>query len=168
MKKNSLYSSRWTFMTLILRNCLYFLKRKLFNILGNENFEKILYISRNGTSLQFRKRNFVIIQEMETLKNFLYFRKKRFELKKTPKNLLLKSILYFGKWNILPPTLKNFLYFRKKVTTLENKKKTYISFQIWPQKKKVSFLFSIFWETFVTFPTILLLFFLFFRKILKI
>ena len=35
--KNSLYFKKWNFLALILRN-LYFLKRKLFYISGNETF----------------------------------------------------------------------------------------------------------------------------------
>ena len=69
--KNSLYFKKWNFLALILRN-LYFLKRKLFYISGNETFfilgngnpEKIPYISGNRT-FTFRK--------METPEKFLMF-----------------------------------------------------------------------------------------------
>ena len=55
---------------------------KISYILGNENPEKISYIllyfwkpKPRKNSLYFRKRNFLIFQETETLKNFLFFRK---------------------------------------------------------------------------------------------
>ena len=44
-----------------------FLKESVSYISGNGNHEK--------SSLYFRKRNFLIFQETETIKNFLYFRK---------------------------------------------------------------------------------------------
>ena len=76
-KKTSYIPEKWNFLTLILKNFLYFLKRKLFlyfrkwkppkfsyiflkkcfsYISGSGNLKKIPYISGNGTFLYFRKR----------------------------------------------------------------------------------------------------------------
>ena len=111
-EKNSLYLRKWNFLALILKKFLYFLKRKLFiyfwkwnpaffspssknkkihpenisHTSGNGNLEKTYhifskenfsYISGNGNP-----KKFLIVQETETIKTFLYFRK---QLSKTKK-----------------------------------------------------------------------------------
>ena len=73
---------------------------KKFLIFSQKKAFLILWKSRKN-SLHFRKRNFLIFQETETLKSFLYF-------------------MNFGKWYFLAPSLKNFLYFRKELTGPEN------------------------------------------------
>ena len=108
-------------MALILRNFLYFLKRKLFlyfrkrnfcYISGNGNLAKIIYISGNGTLLYFRKRKpynsyYIIFQETKT--PILGSNCPSTTSKKKP---LLKSFLYFGKKNFLAPSLKNYFFRR--------------------------------------------------------
>ena len=74
--KNSLYFRKWNFLALILKNT---------SIFSKESFS---YISEHGTlhfSAQARKikkihpeKAFLILQEMETRKNYLYFRKRNF------------------------------------------------------------------------------------------
>ena len=54
-KKNSLYFGKWNFLTLILRNFLYFLNRKLSLYFGKRKPRK--------NSLYFRKRSFLIFLE---------------------------------------------------------------------------------------------------------
>ena len=69
-----------------------FSKESLSYILGNGNPEKkIPYTSGKGTFLYF------IFQEVT------------FRARKVKKNPLIKSFLYFEKWNFLAPGLKNFL-----------------------------------------------------------
>ena len=51
--------------------------RKIPFISGNGNTKKASYISGIGT-FQSTPRKFLIFQESETLKNFLYFRKRNF------------------------------------------------------------------------------------------
>ena len=46
---------KWNFLALILKDFLYFLKRKLCYISENGNSEKIPYILGNGTFFYFRK-----------------------------------------------------------------------------------------------------------------
>ena len=57
--KNSLYFKKWNFLALILRN-LYFLKRKLFYISGNETFLYFRKRKPRKNSLYLRKQNFYI------------------------------------------------------------------------------------------------------------
>ena len=72
--KKFLYFGKWNVLALIIRSFLYFLKRKLFLYFGRRKPRK--------NSLYFRKRNFLIIQETETLKNFLYFTRELLEPEK--------------------------------------------------------------------------------------
>ena len=63
-KKSSyifLYFRKWNLMGLILKNFLYFLKRKLFLYFGKRRLQKKI--------LLFRKWNFLIFQKMEIPKN---------------------------------------------------------------------------------------------------
>ena len=107
--KNSLYFKKQNFLALILRS-LYFLKRKLFYISGNETFlyfrkrkpRKNPSISGNRT-FTFRK--------METPEKVLIFQETatgnpNFTGSKNKKKPLLKNISYLGKWNFLAPSLK--------------------------------------------------------------
>ena len=58
-KKSSyifLYFKKWNFLALVLKNYYIFSKESFSDILGNENPEKIPYISGHGTLLCFRKR----------------------------------------------------------------------------------------------------------------
>ena len=99
-------------------NFLYFLKRKLFLYFRKQKpwknslyFRKgnFLYILGSGSgnpsspppppkkkSLYFKKLNFLIFQETETLKNFLYFTGE-LPVSRNEKNSLLKCFSYFGK-----------------------------------------------------------------------
>ena len=72
------------------------------------------YISGNRTFLYFRKRNFVIFQEKEIWKIFLYF---KFEKWKTS---TINPQFYFGKMELSSPSLKNFLYFKRELAKPEN------------------------------------------------
>ena len=47
-------SGKWNFVTLILKNVLYFLKESCSFILGDRNPEKMYYILGNGIFLYFR------------------------------------------------------------------------------------------------------------------
>ena len=97
-KKSSNIFRKWNFLALILRNFLYFLKRKL------------SYISGNGTFLYFRKRKFQT--------KLLYFRKRNsFIFLETDIPPLLfpnfifqknRTFLYLKK-NFQIPTKQNFL-----------------------------------------------------------
>ena len=60
-EKNSLHLGKRNFLALILRNFLYFLKRKLFLYFRKRKPRKIPYISGNGTFLYFLKTNFSYI-----------------------------------------------------------------------------------------------------------
>ena len=63
-----------------------------------------------------QKKAFVIFQETETPQNcfyikkwnFIIFQEVTFGVRKMKNKSLLKSFLYFRKWNILVPSLKNF------------------------------------------------------------
>ena len=129
-------------MALLLRNFLYFLKKKIFLYFGKWNF------------LIFQKREtpkkFLIFQETELFhksengnpgkisyisgngnpEKLLIFQEVTFRARKIKKNPPWKNFLYLGKWNFPAPSLrnyfnsgrnlqdlkiKNFLYFSKKV-----------------------------------------------------
>ena len=81
----------------------------------------VCHVTRKNSSC-FRKRNFLIFQETDTLKkhisgsNFLSSKKK---------NSLLKHLLYFGKWNFLAPGLKHFSYFWGELAKPENQTRSY-------------------------------------------
>ena len=74
--KVSYISGKWNFLTLVLKNVLHFLKRKLFLYFRKQNLKKLLIFSkekaflifqktetRKKSSLSFRKRNYLIFQE---------------------------------------------------------------------------------------------------------
>ena len=63
-KKISYTPGKWNFLALIMKNFLYFFKRKLFLYFGKRRSQK--------DSLYFRKWKFLIFQEIQTLKSFLY------------------------------------------------------------------------------------------------
>ena len=67
--------------------------------------------------MELSNSNIKKFQETETPQKFFIFQetetRSNFPSSKYKKNPLLKSFLYFGKWNFLAPSLKNFLYFRK-------------------------------------------------------
>ena len=68
-EKISYLLGKWNFLTPILKNVLYFFKRKLFLYFGKRKPRKISNISGNGTFLYFSK------PKPPPQKNFLYFRK---------------------------------------------------------------------------------------------
>ena len=138
-EKNPLYFRKWTFLTLILKEFVYFLKRKLslyfrkwnpvavspefknkkqfpprkfFYFRKRKPRKKLLCFLRRKLFLYFRKR--------KPRKNSLYLRKKSFLLFQETETL--KNFLYFRKWNFLSPSLKDFLYFRKEFPKPENQK----------------------------------------------
>ena len=102
--------------------------------LSSSNIKKFLRFSQKKTvviiqemetrknSSCFRKRNFLIFQETDTLKkhisgsNFLSSKKK---------NSPLKHLLYFGKWSFLAPGLKHFSYFWGELAKPENQTRSY-------------------------------------------
>ena len=97
-----LFFGKWDFLALIL--------------------EKLSYSSGNN-SLYFRKRNFLLFQEIETLKTS-YISGSNFSIWKNKKRLLLRKVSYISqKRNFLAPSLKNFLYFRKELTRLKNRQR---------------------------------------------
>ena len=65
--------------------------------LSRSNIKIILIFSQ--------KKAFLIFQETETQKNFLYF-SRELPRSKNETNLLWKNVLYFGKWNFLAASLK--------------------------------------------------------------
>ena len=125
-----LYFGKWNFVALILRDSLYFLKRKLFLYFGKRKPEKIPYISGNGTFLYFRKR-----KPQKTSGGNLPSSKN--EKKKT----LCKSLLHFRKWSFLASTLKNFLIFQEVTCKSWKSKIIYIRFKYKRKRKKVSYTF---------------------------
>ena len=91
-RENFLYFEKWNFLALILRNFLYFLKKKLF-----------LYSEKRKP-----RRKLLILQETE----LSYISENgTFKLEKW-KNPLLNGSLYFRKWNFVAPSFKHLLYFR--------------------------------------------------------
>ena len=49
-----------------------------------------------------------------------------FQVRENKRKLLLKSFLYFGKWNFLAPSLKTFLYFRRELAKAEKSKLSHL------------------------------------------
>ena len=99
---------KWNFLALILKDFLYFLKRKLLLYFGKRKFRK--------NSSYFRKRNFLLFQETSG---------RNFPSSKNEKSPLWKNVLYFGKWNFLVTTLKISLYFIRELAKPENQIKSY-------------------------------------------
>ena len=101
---------KWNFLTLILKNFLHFLKRKLFLCFEKRKPRK--------SSLYFREWIFLLFWETETLKKSLYFRRKLPNLKNGTKPILKKFLIFWG-MELLAPSLENFLYFRTDFTKLQ-------------------------------------------------
>ena len=119
---------KWNFLTLILKNFLHFLKRKLFLCFEKRKPRK--------SSLYFREWIFLLFWETETLKKSLYFRRKLPNLKNGTKPILKKFLIFWG-IELLAPSLKNFLYSRTDFTK--------------PQKQ----IKNLFWSNFLSLVTFL-------------
>ena len=95
-EKNSLYFEKWNLLTLILRNSLYFLKRKLFLYFRKWKPHKNFLYYRKENFLMFWKtetpRKFFTFQATENLKN-LYLQKRTFRARK--KRPIFKKFLIF-------------------------------------------------------------------------
>lgn len=81
-KKSSNIFRKWNFLALILRNFLYFLKRKLFSISGNSTFLYFRKRKFQTKSLNFRKRNSFIFLETDPppplFPNFIFQKNRTF------------------------------------------------------------------------------------------
>ena len=102
------------------KNFFIFSQKKAFLIFRGTEAPKKFFIFEET---EIPKRNFVLFQETETLKKTSYISGSDFPNSKYKKNPLLKSFLYFGKWNFLAPSLKNLLYFRSNLECLKIKQK---------------------------------------------
>ena len=101
--KNSSYFGKWNFITLILKNLLYFVKRKLFLHFLNRKFfsyflkwKPALFTPSSKNKRNPPRENFLYFRKQKSQKEFLYFLKRKF-------------FLLFGKRK----SQKNYLYFRK-------------------------------------------------------
>ena len=122
-EKNSLYFRKWNFLTLRLKNFLYFLKRKLFwyfrkwnpSIFKPSSKNKIIIIITiihpKGISYTIVLKNFLYFSKWKPSKKIIFSQKNDFLVfweTETPK----KNSLYFWKRNFLifqkTETLKNF------------------------------------------------------------
>ena len=97
-----LFFGKWDFLALIL--------------------EKLSYSSGNN-SLYFRKRNFLLFQEIETLKTS-YISGSNFPIWKNKKRLLLESFLYFPEKELSSPKLKKLLVFQEGTYKAQKQAKT--------------------------------------------
>ena len=134
-EKDSLYFGKWDFLALILKNSyisgneiLHFSflnqkikkirAKKIFYASGNENLEKKFLFSKKKAFLIFWKtetlKKFLIFQGTEAPKELPIFHEVTFRAQEI-KSPLLKSFLYFRKWNFSTPSLKRFLYIKKEL-----------------------------------------------------
>ena len=126
-------------MTLILRNSLYFLKRKFFYMIGKRKLWK--------NSIYLQKLNVLVIQEKELSyisenwnpNKLLIFQKKLFRLKKKAKRPTFKNFLIFCEME--QKFLKKFLIFKEETYNSWKSNVFYITFQTWPEKENVPYTF---------------------------
>ena len=114
-KKISYIPGKWSFLTLILKKFLYFLKRMLFLYSRKRKPGKFfLYFLERKLFVYFRKRKPRKNSLYFRKRNFLIFQERIFRALKIKRTHSLKSFLFFREIKL--KSLKNFLCFRKELT----------------------------------------------------